>query len=95
MIAEKEECVVFKNLQSNWTEKCSKQIIASEEMNAMANESMSKKNFAHVLVQEDKEAFEEVTVRFRCKEDLEAFAKLVDQLNIVPPKKRKKSIKND
>ena len=44
------------------------------------------------FVQEDKEAFEEVTVRFRCKEDLEGFAKLVDQLNIVPPKKRKKSI---
>lgn len=44
------------------------------------------------FVQEDKEAFEEVTVRFRCKEDLETFAKLVDQLNIIPPKKRKKSI---
>jgi hypothetical protein len=44
------------------------------------------------FVQEDKEAFEEVTVRFRTKEDLEAFAKLVDQLNIVPPRKRKKSI---
>jgi hypothetical protein len=44
------------------------------------------------FVQENKEAYEEVTVRFRCKEDLEAFANLIGQLNIVPPKKRKKSI---
>lgn len=44
------------------------------------------------FVQEDKNAYEEVTVRFRNKEDLEEFAKLVGQLNIVPKKKRKKSI---
>ena len=44
------------------------------------------------FVQEDKEAYEEVTVRFRNKADLEEFAKLVGQMNIVPKKKRKKSM---
>lgn len=44
------------------------------------------------FVQEDKNAYEEVTVRFRNQEDLEEFAKLVGQMNIVPKKKRKKSI---
>ena len=44
------------------------------------------------FVQEDKNAYEEVTVRFRNREDLEEFAKLVGQLNIVPQRKRKKSI---
>ena len=44
------------------------------------------------FVQEDREAYEEVTVRFRNKADLEEFAKLVGQMNIVPKKKRKKSM---
>lgn len=44
------------------------------------------------FVQEDKNAFEEVTVRFRNKEDLEEFAKMVDQPNLIIPRKRKKSI---
>jgi len=43
------------------------------------------------FVQEDLNEYDEVTIRFRNKEDLEEFAKLIGQPNIVPKKKRKKS----
>ena len=43
------------------------------------------------FVQEDKEAYDEVVVRFRNQEDLDAFAKLLDQPNLIGKKKRKKS----
>jgi hypothetical protein len=43
-------------------------------------------------VQEDNEAYDEVTVRFRNQEDLEEFAKLIGQMNIIVKRKRKKSI---
>lgn len=43
-------------------------------------------------VQENKDAYDEVTVRFRNQEDLEEFAKLIDQMNIIVKRKRKKSI---
>jgi len=44
-------------------------------------------------VQENKKAYDEVLIRFRNQEDLEEFAKLIDQLNItVQGGRNKKSI---
>ena len=43
------------------------------------------------FVQEDKEVYDEVVVRFRNQEDLEEFAKLVNQPNLIGKNKRKKS----
>lgn len=49
-------------------------------------------------VQKDKDAYDEITVRFRNQEDLEAFAALVDQPNLSLGRKNRKSCwypKND
>lgn len=44
------------------------------------------------FVQNEENPHEEVVVRFRNQEDLEEFAKMIDQANIVEKSKRKKSV---
>lgn len=43
------------------------------------------------FIQNDKDPYDEVTIRFRNQEDLEEFCRMIDQPNLSLPKKRKKN----